>query len=341
MDMGNSKAVQDDRFSSIGKQEAIRRLYAASPFSRCDSLVLPSENAGKKVENVSALLSEGTDFDLTYNPLKHLGYKSVLSVLGELYVRMARPYGLSIRIGVSSKSEFPQISELWSGMSAAAEEHGVSAVSLDLLPSRNGLLISLSAAGFVPASLENPESPHSMDLICVSDNLGSAYMGLHVLEREKAAFNASVGVEKQPDLKKYEYLLRAYLRPEIDGHVIDDFEKAGFVPSCGYFLRNGLADAVRRLSRDIGFGAKIYLDRIPIADKAFEMAEEIGMDPLAAALNGGDDFRYLFVVPIARHDVLRHDFQTFDIIGHLARPEAGAVIVTPEGAELPLKAQGW
>ena len=122
---------------------------------------------------------------------------------------------------------------------------------------------------------------------------------------------------------------------------VKSYEKAGFVPSCGYFLRNGLADAVRRLSRDIGFGAKIYLDRIPIADKAFEMAEEIGMDPLAAALNGGDDFRYLFVVPIARHDVLRHDFQTFDIIGHLARPEAGAVIVTPEGAELPLKAQGW
>ena len=240
---------------------------------------------------------------------------------------------------------------------------------MDLLPSLNGLVISLSALGSVPASLKEPQAPHTMDLICVSDNLGSAYMGLHVLEREKAAFNASAAVlhgrsERpgshqgaqsdqhtglpsgsqsglQPDLKKYEYLLGAYLRPEIRGDIVRAFEEAGFVPSCGYFVRNGLADAVKRLSRDTGLGAKIYVERIPIADKVFDMADEIGMDPLAAALNGGDDFRYLFVIPIGLHDVFRRDFQTFDVIGHLAKPEAGSVIVTPEGAELPLKAQGW
>ena len=142
-------------------------------------------------------------------------------------------------------------------------------------------------------------------------------------------------------MKKYEYLLGAYLRPEIRGDIVRAFEESGFVPSCGYFVRNGLADAVKRLSCDTGLGAKIYVERIPIADKVFDMADEIGMDPLAAALNGGDDFRYLFVIPIGLHDVFRRDFQTFDVIGHLAKPEAGAVIVTPEGAELPLKAQGW
>lgn len=147
--------------------------------------------------------------------------------------------------------------------------------------------------------------------------------------------------DPQPDLKKYEYLLGAYLRPEIRGDIVKAFEDAGFAPSCGYFVRNGLADAVKRLSRDTGLGAKIYVDRIPIADKVFDMADEIGMDPLAAALNGGDDFRYLFVIPIGLHDVFRRDFQTFDIIGHLAQTDVGTVVVTPEGAELPLKAQGW
>lgn len=390
----------EDTFSLLGKQEAIDKLYSMSPFSRCGTVLMPLCGAsgadghegkpdgksvnkadcksggragvhgrGSVIGSAAVLLSEGTDFDLVYNPLKHLGYKSVLAVLGELYVKMAVPYGLSVRIGVSSKLDFPQISELWSGMVVAMKEHGITAVSLDLLPSLNGLVISLSALGSVPASLKEPQAPHTMDLICVSDNLGSAYMGLHVLEREKAAFNASAAVlhgrsERpgshqgaqsdqhtglpsgsqsglQPDLKKYEYLLGAYLRPEIRGDIVRAFEEAGFVPSCGYFVRNGLADAVKRLSRDTGLGAKIYVERIPIADKVFDMADEIGMDPLAAALNGGDDFRYLFVIPIGLHDVFRRDFQTFDVIGHLAKPEAGSVIVTPEGAELPLKAQGW
>lgn len=391
----------EDTFSLLGKQEAIDKLYSMSPFSRCGTVLMPLCGAsgadglegkpdgksvnkadcksggragvhgrGSVIGSAAVLLSEGTDFDLVYTPLKHLGYKSVLSVLGELYVRMTVPYGLSVRIGVSSKLDFPQIAELWSGMVAALKEHGVSAVSLDLLPSLNGLVISLSAVGAVPDTLARPAEPNSMDLICVSDNLGSAYMGLHVLEREKAAFNASTapglhrheerpdshrglqsdqhpGLQSgsqstlQPDLKKYEYLLGAYLRPEIRGDIVRAFEEAGFVPSCGYFVRNGLADAVKRLSRDTGLGAKIYVERIPIADKVFDMADEIGMDPLAAALNGGDDFRYLFVIPIGLHDVFRRDFQTFDIIGHLAQTDVGTVVVTPEGAELPLKAQGW
>lgn len=342
VEMSNEEnAKQPESFASIGKVEAVRRMYAESPFSYCNVLSMPSSSSGKAVRSSSVLFLEGTDFDLVYTPLKHLGYKSTLAALGELYVKMALPYAMAVRLGVSAKLDFPQVCELWSGVVAAAKEHGVKAVSLDLQPSKNGLAISVSAFGSVPSELKEPEAPRSMDLICVSDNLGSAYMGLHVLEREKAAFNASSDKDRQPELAKYEYLLKAYLRPEIKGGIVKEFEEAGFVPSCGYFVRNGLADAVKRLSSDTGLGAKIYLDRIPIADKVFEMAEEIGMDPVAAALNGGDDFRYLFTIPIGRHDAFRRDFQTFDVIGHLAKPEAGAVIVTPEGAELPLHAQGW
>lgn len=329
--------MKEEKFSEIGKVEAIRKLYSRSAYSYCDSLLLPPASSRGAVVSSSVLLLEGIDFDLVYTPLKHLGYKSVVSVLGELYVKMARPFGLSVRIGVSAKLDYPQICELWDGMAAAASGHGVKSVSLDLTSSRNGLALSVSAAGEVPSDMPGGDAPHTMDLICVSDNLGSAYMGLHVLEREKVSFVPG----KQPDLEKYRYIVGEYLHPEINPHIVDLFRSEGFVPSAGYFIRNGLADAVKRLSRDTGLGAKIYIDKIPIADKVFDMASEIDMDPLAAALNGGDDFRYLFTVPIGRHDQFRRNFQTFDVIGHLAKPEVGAVLVTSEGAELPLKAQGW
>lgn len=329
--------MNEEKFSEIGKVEAIRKLYSRSAYSYCDSLLLPPASARGAVISSSELLLEGIDFDLVYTPLKHLGYKSVISVLGELYVKMAKPAGLSVRLGISAKLDYPQVCEVWDGIAAAASEHGVRSVSLDLSSSKNGLAISLSAVGEVPADMPAREAPHTMDLICVSDNLGSAYMGLHVLEREKVSFVPG----KQPDLEKYKYIVGAYLHPEINPNIVDSFKSEGFVPTAGYFVKNGLADAVKRLSRDTGLGAKIYIDKIPIADKVFDMAAEIDMDPLSAALNGGDDFRYLFTVPIGRHDQFRRDFQTFDVIGHLAKSDVGAVLVTSEGAELPLKAQGW
>lgn len=329
---------KEERFSDIGKMEALRRLYAGSSLEMCQGLQVAAEGFSGVVTS-SVLMTEGVDFDLVYTPLKHLGYKCALAAIGEVYAKLGQPCGLEVRLGVSAKLDFPQVGELWEGIAAAAREHGVKQVSLDLSASRNGLVIAVSAAGGLLKNLPRAAEPHTMDLICVSDNLGSAYMGLHVLEREKAAFNASSG--KQPDLDKYRYIVGAYLRPTVRTGLPEAFAEAGFVPSCGYFVRNGLADAVRRISRDTGLGAKIYVDRIPIADKVFDMASEIGMDPLAAALNGGDDYRFLFVIPIGFHDRFRRDFQTFDVVGHLARPEVGAVIVTPEGAELPLKAQGW
>ena len=118
-------------------------------------------------------------------------------------------------------------------------------------------------------------------------------------------------------------------------------EEAGIIPSFGYFITRGLSDAVKRLVRDSGLGAKIYVERIPFAGRSFDLGKELDIDPVSAALNGGDDFRLLFTIPIGNHDKFRHDFQTFDIIGHLAKPEVGAVLVTPDGVELPMRAQGW
>ena len=249
---------------------------------------------------------------------------------------------MDVRIGISSKLDFQHIREIWSGIVAAAREHGYKEVSLDLLPSPNGLTISISSVGETSLLMakRRPEAK-SMDLICVSDNLGAAYMGFQVLERERKRFEESGDAKAQPDLEAYKNLVGAYLKPQLNPQTIKLMEDAEIMPSHGYLVTRGLADAVRRLVRDSGLGAKIYVDKLPFAGKTFELAKELGIDPMSAALNGGEDYRMLFTIPIGKHDKFRHDFQTFDIIGHLAKPEVGAVVVTPDGVELPMKAQGW
>ena len=180
-----------------------------------------------------------------------------------------------------------------------------------------------------------------MDLICISDNLGAAFLGLQVLEREKKAFEKSGDVKTQPNLDDYKNMIGAYLKPQINPQIVKLMEEAEIIPSHGYLITRGLADAVKRLVRDSGLGAKIYVDKLPFAGKTFDLCKELNIDPLSAAMNGGEDYRILFTIPIGKHDKFRHDFQTFDIIGHLAKPEVGAAMVTPDSVELPIKAQGW
>lgn len=333
--------MEEERFSDLGRVEAIAKLYEGTPYRPFRTGYF--ETSGKScISSQSRTFIEGIDFDLVYFPLKHLGYKCVTAVTGELYVEFSHPRTMDVRIGISSKLDFQHIREIWSGIVAAAREHGYKEVSLDLLPSPNGLTISISSVGETSLLMakRRPEAK-SMDLICVSDNLGAAYMGFQVLERERKRFEESGDAKAQPDLEAYKNLVGAYLKPQLNPQTIKLMEDAEIMPSHGYLVTRGLADAVRRLVRDSGLGAKIYVDKLPFAGKTFELAKELGIDPMSAALNGGEDYRMLFTIPIGKHDKFRHDFQTFDIIGHLARPEVGAVVVTPDGVELPMKAQGW
>lgn len=333
--------MEEERFSDLGRVEAIAKLYEGTPYSPFRTGYF--ETSGKScISSQSRTFIEGIDFDLVYFPLKHLGYKCVTAVTGELYVEFSHPRTMDVRIGISSKLDFQHIREIWSGIVAAAREHGYKEVSLDLLPSPNGLTISISSVGETSLLMakRRPEAK-SMDLICVSDNLGAAYMGFQVLERERKRFEESGDAKAQPDLEAYKNLVGAYLKPQLNPQTIKLMEDAEIMPSHGYLVTRGLADAVRRLVRDSGLGAKIYVDKLPFAGKTFELAKELGIDPMSAALNGGEDYRMLFTIPIGKHDKFRHDFQTFDIIGHLAKPEVGAVVVTPDGVELPMKAQGW
>ncbi len=333
--------MAEETFSDLGRVEAISRLYEGTGYKPFESSWF--ETSGKAyATSQSRTLIEGIDFDLVYFPLKHLGYKCVIAVTGELYAEFSHPRTMDVRLGISSKLDFKHIKELWEGIVAAAREHGYKKVNLDLLPSPNGLAISVSSMGETSLLMaKRRPAAKSMDLICVSDNLGAAFMGFQVLEREKRVFEKSGDVKAQPKLDDYKNLVGAYLKPSINPQTINLMEEAEIVPSFGYLVTRGLADAVKRLVRDSGLGAKIYVDKLPFAGKTFDLAKELNIDPMSAALNGGEDYRLLFTIPIGKHDKFRHDFQTFDIIGHMAKPEVGAALVTPDGVELPLKAQGW
>ena len=333
--------MAENTFSDLGRVEAIAKLYEGTPYKPFETVHFETDGKAM-VSSSSRTFIEGMDFDLTYFPLKHLGYKCVTAVTGELYADFAHPRTMEIRLGISAKLDFAQIKEIWEGMVSAAREHGYKSVGLDLVPSPNGLTISVSASGETSLlTAKRRPAAKSMDLICISDNIGAAYLGFQVLERERREFEKSGDAKAQPELDDYKGQIGAYLKPQINPGIVTQMEDAEILPSYGYLVTRGLADAIKRLVRDSGLGAKIYVDRLPFAGKTFDLGKELDIDPLSAALNGGEDYRLLFTIPIGKHDKFRHDFQTFDIIGHLAKPEVGAALVTPDGVELPMKAQGW
>lgn len=336
------KTMSSANFSDLGKIEAIRVLFENSPFKRAESSAFLCGKDGAVIRTASSLWLEGMDFDLTYFPLKHLGYKCVIGTVGELYAKLAQPQSLSVRLGVSAKLDFDQISELWSGICLAAKEHGIQHADLDLQPSQNGLTVSIVVTGYSDSDTANAQpKTSSKDLLCLSGSVGAAFLGLSLLGREKKKFEDEKKLSGQLNLEKYKMLVGDYLKPDLAADTVKQLHESGIVPSYGCFLKNGLADAAKRIQEQTGLGVKIYTDKIPFEGNSFEAGKELNIDPVSAALNGGQDFRLLFVIPLAKYETFRHDFQTFSIIGHLAKQDVGAVIVTPDGAELPIHAQGW
>lgn len=334
--------MEKKNFSDIGKIEAIKLLFEESPFKQADGTSYLCGEKGGVIRTASKLWLEGIDFDLTYFPLKHLGYKSVVGTVGEIYASLARPQSISVRLGISAKLDLPQVSELWNGICTAAEEHHIKRADLDLVPSRNGLTISIVISGITsPEVAENRKSASSKDLICISGNVGASFLGMSLLEQEKKKFEKAGELTGQPDLEKYKMLVASYLKPEIDPDIVSQLGDSGIIPPYSYLVNRGLADAARRLNRDSGLGVKLYTDKIPFEGNSFEVGKKLNIDPVSAALKGGDDYRLMFVIPMSAYETFRHDFQTFSIIGHLAQPEVGTVLVTHEGVELPVHAQGW
>jgi len=289
--------------------------------------------------SAQALFLEGIHFDLTYTPLQHLGYKAVVRALGQVMAMNATPRHLLISAGLSKRFFVEDVDRIFEGVEAACNEYQVEVAGLDFTSSYTGLTLGMTAMGEVEsAALVTRRGGKASDLICITGNLGAAYMGLQLLEREKALFSSAQ--KAQPQLQGKEYILQRYLKPTLCKELFTIMQREEIVPTSLCFLTNGLAYGVQALANASGCGAKIYVEKIPIASKTFEMAQELNFDALLCALNGGDDYEFLFTIPITLHETAARELPV-DIIGHLCDAAQGTVLVTPEGNTLPLNTPGW
>ena len=284
-------------------------------------------------------LLEGIDFDLTYFPLKHLGYKAVTVGVSDILAMNARPEQLIISLGVSSKIPVEALEDLYEGMAFACKELGVDLVGGDTSASMTGLVINITAIGRAKRKQISYRSGAQFnDLICITGNLGAAYMGLQLLEREKRVLS---NVENpEPQFKGYEYLLQSYLKPRVRKDIIDLLAEEKIVPTSMIDLSDGLASEVLQICKASKCGARIYLDRIPIAKQTTQLAEEMHIDPVVAALNGGEDYELMFTVPLAMQEQVMR-LGVVDVVGHITRESTGAYLVTPDGSDIKLRAQGF
>lgn len=285
------------------------------------------------------MLTEGIDFDLSYFPLKHLGYKAVVRGINDILAMNAKPEQLVVSLGVSAKISVEALDTLYEGMECAANELGVDIVGGDTTASMNGLVINISAVGFArKEDVVYRAGAREHDLICITSNLGAAYMGLHLLEREKRVLKDIDNPE--PKFEGYEYLLERYLKPRARVNVLDALREEGILPTAMIDLSDGLASDLRQLCRSSQCGARIYLERIPIARQTSDLAEEMHIDPVIAALNGGEDHELLFTVPLEKQEAVMR-LGLVDVIGHITKEESGVILVTPDGEGIALKAQAF
>ncbi len=295
-------------------------------------------DAGDKYMLLSTeLFMEGVHFDLTYFPLKHLGYKVVVAAMSDIIAMNGTPRQLTVSLGVSARFAVEHLEELYEGVKFACKEYGIDLVGGDTSASINGLTIGVTAVGEVAKErLVRRSGAKKNDLVCITSDLGAAYMGLHLLERERIALDGHPN--PTPDFEGHEYILRRWLKPDLRLDVIKALEAEGIVPTSMIDITDGLASDALQLCKASGCGIRLYLERIPIAAETRAMAEELNADPIVAMLNGGDDYELMFTVPLEMQEkVLR--FGGVDVIGHMT--ERGAVLVTPEGGELPLTAPGF
>lgn len=285
------------------------------------------------------LLLEGVHFDLTYVPLKHLGYKSAVVNFSDVYAMNGTPKQITVSLGISQRFTVEHIEELFSGIRLACKIYGVDLVGGDTTSSRQGLVISITCIGEAKADkVVSRSGAKDTDLICVSGDLGAAYMGLQLLEREKVA---SAGQKDfVPQFQGKEYIIERQLKPEARRDIIEELDKAGIVPTSMMDISDGLSSELLHICSQSNTGCRIYEDRIPIDYQTAVMAEELGMNLVTAALNGGEDYELLFTVPLHYHEQIEK-LPGVKLIGHITKPELGCAMITRDGSEIPLRAQGW
>ena len=302
-----------------------------------DAAVL--DYADKQVLITTDLLLEGIHFDLMYVPLKHLGYKSAVVNFSDIYAMNGRPKQITVSLGISRRFCIEDMEELYAGIRLACDIYGVDLVGGDTSASRTGLTSSITCVGEgEKGKVVYRSGARETDLICVSGDLGAAYMGLQLLEREKSVFQGEK--DFTPDFSGKEYLLERQLKPEARKDIVEALERAGIVPTAMMDISDGLSSELLHISKASGVGCRVYEDRIPIDYQTAVMAEQFNMNLATAALNGGEDYELLFTVPLTDHEKVEA-MEGVKVIGHITRPELGNYLVGRDGGEVELRAQGW
>jgi thiamine-monophosphate kinase len=317
------------------------------------AVLAPTE--GMQTVVTTDLLMEGIHFDLTYVPLRHLGYKAVMVNLSDVFAMNAEPRQVTVSLALSSKFKVEDVEELYAGMRLACEKWGVDIVGGDTTASLTGLAISITALGEARAEdIVMRSGARPTDLICVSGNLGAAYMGLQLLEREKLIYDEQVAEARksgskeqmellkdaQPDFSGKEYILERQLKPEARGDVVATLRKAGIRPTSMLDISDGLSSELMHICKQSQTGCRIYEERLPLDYQTAAMAEELNLNVSTCALNGGEDYELLFTVPLAQNDTVSA-LEDIRVIGYITEPDKGCALITRDGGEHTLKAQGW
>lgn len=331
--------------SALGEFGLIDHLTRNIEIHNASSLVGVGDDAavidhfGKQTVITTDLLLEGVHFDLGYTPLRHLGYKSVVVNLSDIYAMNAIPTQIVIGLGISNRFSLEALDEFYEGVYAACAKYGVDLVGGDTTSSKKGFIISVTAIGEVaPDNYVKRSTAQQGDLLCVSGDLGAAYVGLLFLEREKRIFAESPGV--QPDLEGESYVIGRLLKPEARKDIIEFFAETGIQPSAMMDISDGLSSEILHICKDSNLGCVLYEEKLPVADYMKKAAYKFEIDPTACALSGGEDYELLFTIPQSEYDKLVLNEQ-ISVVGYMTEPEKGANILTKGGSKYPITAQGW
>ena len=308
-----------------------------------DAAVISLKEGTDRMLISTDLMLEGIHFDLSYFPLKHLGYKAAMANFSDIYAMNAYPTQLTVSRGLSKRFSIEDVEEFYAGVLLACQRHNVDLVGGDTSSSLTGLAISLTCVGMAKEEeITYRNGAKTTDLICVSGNLGAAYMGLQLLEREKAIFAQSndTKMEFQPDFAGKEYIIGRQLKPEARRDIVDALKKEGIKPTSMIDLSDEMVSDIFQICKESGVGCRIFEEKIPIDYETASMAEEFNMNLTTAALHGGDDYELLFTVPVTMHEKI-NNLKDIKVIGYITDKEEGKTLQTRDGGCFELKSQAW
>lgn len=337
--------MERTEISDLGEFGLIRRITKEWPIHQASTLRGIGDDAavldpsGQRLVVTTDMLCEGVHFDLSYAPLKHLGYKAVVVNLSDVCAMNAKPTQLVLGLGLSNRFSVEAVEELYAGVRLACEVYGVDLVGGDTTSSPSGLTLSVTAIGQVAGdAVVGRDGAKDGDLLVVSGDLGAAYMGLQILEREKSVFQAAPTA--QPELEDFAYLLERQLKPEARVDVVRELADLGLKPTSMIDISDGLASEVMHLGNASGVGFKVYEEKLPIDPKVYETAREFNLDPTLCMLSGGEDYELLFTIAQDDFEKVRNH-PKLSVIGHAVAAPDAFTLVTKNGPEVPLQAQGW